>query len=184
MKTKFILHGGFTPKKEEEDNEDFYKEILRDTPEKVRILIVPFAKDIERIATSTKKVMAEFDKNKQQQKLDFEIANEKSFTKQLKLADVVYFQGGVTLKLLGILKKFHDLSTLLDGKIIAGESAGANVFGKFFFSPSANNTFEGLGIIPIKIVPHYSEKYKDVFKNIEPNLENLFLKEYEYKVLQ
>jgi len=33
MKTKFILHGGFTKGKTDEDNEDFYKEILKDAPE-------------------------------------------------------------------------------------------------------------------------------------------------------
>lgn len=183
MKTKFMLHGGFTPGNLEENNSDFYKEILKDTPENTKILIVPFAKDIERIPITTERVKGEFNENKQQEKLEFEVANEESFIEQVKSADIIYFQGGTSLKLLEALKKFPTLKDLLKGKIVAGESAGANVFGKFFFSPSANGVFEGLGILPIKIIPHYKEDYKNVFKDVGQDLENLFLKEYEYRII-
>ena len=60
------------------------------------------------------------------------MANEKSFAEQTKSANVIYFNGGTTLKLLESLKKIPTLKNSLNGKIIAGESAGANVFGKFF----------------------------------------------------
>lgn len=183
MKTKFILHGGFTPKKQEEDNSDFYKEILKDAPENAKILIVPFAKDIERIAPTTVRVMGEFNENKWQENLAFDVANEEFFVEQIKLADVIYLQGGTTLKILEVLKKFPNLKELLEGKIVAGESAGMNVLAKYFFSPSANGVFDGLGILPIKTIPHYKDEYKDVFKGKGEDLENLFLKEYEYRVI-
>ncbi|MFZ2522428.1 MAG: Type 1 glutamine amidotransferase-like domain-containing protein [Minisyncoccia bacterium] len=183
MKTKFILHGGFTPGNQEENNSDFYKEILKDAPENAKVLIVPFAKDIERIHITTERVKGEFNQNKHQEKLNFEVANEESFIEQVKYADIIYFQGGTSLKLLEALKKFPELKDSLKGKTVAGESAGANVFGRFFFSPSANQIMEGLGILPLKIIPHYKEEYKDVFKDIAQDLENLFLKEYEYKVI-
>ena len=66
MKTKFILHGGFTKGKTNEDNSKFYIEILKDAPEGVKILLVCFAKDDERVSETTTKVMAEFNKNKRQ----------------------------------------------------------------------------------------------------------------------
>ena len=183
LQTTFILHGGFTPKKENEDNSDFYKEILKDAPRNVRILIVPFAKDIERIAPTTERVMREFNQYRWQEKLDFEVANEQSFIAQVRSADIVYFQGGTSVKLLGVLKRFPGLKELLKGKIVAGESAGANVLGMFFFGPSANGVFEGLGILPVKIIPHYKEEYKDAFMDIGQDLESVFLKEYEFRVI-
>ncbi len=184
MKTKYILHGGFTPKNKNENNEDFYKEILKDAPEGAKILIVPFAKDIDRIPVSVARVTAEFNKNKWQEKFDFEVANEESFIKQIESSNVIYFQGGKTLKLLEVLKKFSNLKKMFEGKIIAGESAGANVLGKFFYSPSANGVFEGLGLLPIKVIPHYSLKYRDVFKDTGSDLDCLYLKEYQYKVFK
>lgn len=184
MKTKFILHGGFTKGKTEEDNSKFYIEILKDVPEGAKILLVCFAKDDERVPETTTKVMAEFNKNKRQKEITFEVANEKSFAEQTKSANVIYFNGGITLKLLESLKKIPTLKNSLNGKIIAGESAGANVFGKFFYSPSSDKVDEGLGFLPVKIIPHYSEKYKGKLNNVGQNLELLLLPEYEYKTFE
>ncbi len=184
MKTKFILHGGFTAGKTDEDNSKFYAEILKDAPEEAKILLVCFAKDEERVPIATEKVKAEFNENKWQEKITFDIAGEESFAEQIKITDVVYFHGGKTLKLLETLKKFPSLKNLLNGKIIAGESAGANVFGKFFYSPNTDKVGEGLGFLPFKIIPHYSEQYKGKLDSVGRDLKLLLLPEYEYKVFE
>lgn len=49
MKTKFILHGGFA-KGEKQENDAFFKEILSTAPEEVKILLVYFAKEPNRIS--------------------------------------------------------------------------------------------------------------------------------------
>ena len=72
----------------------------------------------------------------------------------------------------------------MSGKIVAGESAGANVFGEFFYSPSADKIDEGLGFLPLKIIPHYSENYRGKLDNVGKKLESLLLPEYEYKVFE
>ena len=182
MKTKFILHGGFKPGQAEEDNSKFYNEILKDAPEGAKILLVCFAKDTERVSVATTKVMAEFNKNKWQKEITFEIASEESFVEQVKSADVIYLHGGRTLKLLDVLKRFPNLKELFSGKTIAGESAGANVLGKFCYSPSAGEVIECLGILPIKIIPHYSEEYRGKLDEVGQELEMLFLPEYQFKV--
>lgn len=89
MKTKFILHGGFTKGKTEENNGEFYTEILKDAPE-----------------------------------------------------------------------------------------------GAIFYSPSADKVDEGLGFLPLKIIPHYSENYKGKLDNVGQGLESLLLPEYEFKVFE
>ena len=184
MKTKFILHGGFTKEKTEENSGGFYTEILKDAPEEAKILLVCFAKDDERVPITTEGVKIEFNKSKSQKEITFEVANEGLFIEQIKSSDVVYFHGGTTLKLLEALKKFPNLKNSLSGKIIAGESAGANVFGRFFYSPSADKVDEGLGFLPLKIIPHYSENYKGKLDNVGQGLESLLLPEYEFKVFE
>ena len=184
MKTKFILHGGFTKGKTEKNNREFYTEILKDAPEGAKILLVCFAKDDEHVPIATERVKVEFNKNKWQKEITFEVASDGLFIEQIKVADVIYFHGGTTLKLLEALKKFPNLKDSLSGKIVAGESAGANVFGKFFYSPSANKVDEGLGFLPLKIIPHYSEEYKGKLDNVGQDLESLLLPEYEYKVFE
>jgi peptidase E len=180
MKTKFILNGG--RKKNTVSSPDFYKEILKDVPENATILIVPFAREIETIQITAEKEINEFNAYKWQEKINFIIAEEKSFIEQIKLAEVIYLQGGSSLKLLDVLKKFPSFKELIKNKTVAGESAGANVLCKFFFSPSANKISEGLGLLPIKLIPHYKDEYKNVFKDIAPEMESLNLQEYEYKI--
>lgn len=182
MKTKFILNGGFKPGQANEENVDFYKEILKDAPEGARVLLVPFAKDADRIESAVQKVIAELNENKWQKNITIEVANEEDFIEQLNAADVAYFHGGVSLQLLEALRKYPNLKESLNGKIIAGESAGANVWSAFFYSPRADLVSEGLGILPIKIIPHYKEELKGKLDNVGSDEELVLLPEYTYKV--
>lgn len=182
MNTKFILHGGFAKGKADEDNSEFYSEILKSAPENAKVLLVCFAKDDDRISDATAKVMSEFNKNKWQKEISFDVANMESFLQQIQSSDVIYFHGGRTLKLLEALKEFPDLENSLEDKIVAGESAGANVWAKYFYSPSADSVGEGLGFLPIKLIPHYTEAYKGKLNDVGKDLEELDLPEYEFKV--
>ncbi len=182
MKAKFILHGGFAKGKTDEDNSEFYTEILKGAPENAKVLLVCFAKDDDRVPDAITEVMSEFNKNKWQKEIAFEIASKKSFLKQIKLTDVIYFFGGRTFKLLEALKDFPDFRNLFDGKTVAGESAGANVWAKYFYSPNADSVGEGLGFLSLKIIPHYTEQYKGKLDSVGKDLEELDLLEYQYRV--
>jgi len=74
-----------------------------------------------------------------------------------------------------------DLGDLFKGKIIAGDSAGANVLSSAFYSMRIGVS-EGLGLIPIKIICHYIEENKSKLNQIKPDLETIFLREYEFGV--
>jgi peptidase E len=182
MRTKFILHGGFTPHQKQEDDQ-FFKEILKDTPETAKILLVYFAKEDDRIPKNKEEDIEQFNKNKDQKTLSFDVANEELFLKQVEWADIVYLHGGDTIKLLGTLKKFPDLKKAFRGKVIAGDSAGANALSSVCYSNKADQVRHGLGILPIRIICHYSEQYKDKFGDNNSSLETLFLREYEFKVI-
>jgi peptidase E len=182
MNTKYILHGGFAPHQKQEDD-PFFREILKDAPETTKILLVYFAKEADRIPKNKEEDVDQFNKNRNQKKLSFDVASEESFLKQIEWADIVYLRGGDTIKLLEVLKKFSDLKGAFRGKIIAGDSAGANALSKVCYSKKADQVCHGLGILPIGIICHYSEKLKDKLKDYNSNLEILFLSEYEFKVI-
>ena len=68
------------------------------------------------------------------------------------------------------------------GKIVAGDPAGGNVLCEFFYSPKTDEIFEGLGMMPIKMIPHYKEEYGDKFGVVGLDLEAVLLPEYTFKV--
>ncbi len=182
MGTKFILHGGFTPGKTDEDNSAFYKEILKDAPEEARILLVPFAKDTDRVLGAVTKVSSELHNSKWQKSISIEVANEQDFIQQLQTADVVYFHGGTSIKLFDALQHYSGLKDALTDKTVAGESAGANVTCSFFYSPRSDVVSPGLGMLPVKIIPHYISEYEDKLSKVGTDLETVHLPEYAYKV--
>src|SRR3989344_6896921 len=108
MKTKFILHGGFA-KGAEQENDAFFSEILKTAPNRAKVLLVYFAKDADRIADSKTEDVEQFNKNKGDRVLSFQVAGESSFPEQVREADIVYLGGGHSDKLLDALKKYSNL---------------------------------------------------------------------------
>ena len=181
METKFILHGGFA-KGSEQANDSFFSEVLKSAPKETKILLVYFAKEPDSIEKSKEEDLKQFNRNKGNRNLSFIVANTNSFPDQIRSSNVVYLHGGHSGKLLDTLKDYSNLKELLDGKIVAGDSAGANVLTSAFYSQKIGVS-EGLGLIPIKIISHYLEENKHRLDHIKPELETLFLSEYEFKVL-
>lgn len=180
MNTKYVLHGGFTPGQNKDDY--FYQEILKDAPQEPKILLVYFAKEEDRVALNRDEDVGQFNKNRGGRVLKFETANKESFIKQILNSDVVYLHGGHSGKLLEALKEYPKLKKSFEGKIVAGDSAGANVLAEAFYSKSIGVS-DGLGIIPIKLISHYLVENKDKLNHIKQNLETVFLPEYETKVV-
>ena len=96
---------------------------------------------------------------------------------------------GETSMLLSVLKNYSEFLDLAKGKVLAGSSAGANIFSKFYFSNSKDAVFEGLGVLPIRLVCHYgSNKFPikndplELMKGYSENLELVTLKDYEWRV--
>lgn len=182
MPTKYILHGGF--QKGPQANDSFTKEILKTAPQESNILLVYFAERPEAISTRNEEDLAQFNKNKGNKILHFQTANEENFIEQIKWADIIYLHGGRTLRLLETLKKFPNFGESIKAKIVAGDSAGANALTISFYSRSADSVFDGLSILPIKLICHYSDEYKNIFKDETPNTKIIFLPEYQFKVFE
>lgn len=186
MRTKFVLHGGFAPSQIPEDNV-FYAEVLKGTGDNPRILLVYFAKEEDRIPKNRVEDIAQFEKNRGGKKLVFEVANEKGFAEQVRRSDIVYFHGGRTAKILPVLARFPNLKEMFEGKIIAGDSAGANVLSAYFYGHHDKKAFEGLGLVPIKLFCHYSKDEGDKIQELNKfrsDMETVALSEYQTKVFE
>lgn len=115
--------------------------------------------------------------------MSFQVANRTEFDDQLEWADVVYLSGsgGGTSRLLHVLNKVDDLDKKLQGKTVAGESAGANVLSEYCFSRSGG-VMRCLGLVPVYFIPHYQPGDEDALRNLTGSNERLYLKNYEFRV--
>ena len=178
---KYILHGGFD-KNIEYIRGEFFQEVLRDTPVDVKVFLVFFAEYEEYLQLRIEQCKGQFNSNKGLKNLEFKMATEENFLEGCAWADVIFLSGGRTANLLESLKKFQNLDQIFKGKIVAGDSAGANTLGHSFYSRKTKEINEGLGILPFKIIVHYIDDMGNPLRDVEPNLETVFLKEYETKV--
>lgn len=181
MKTKYILHGG-NAQHVNSENDKFFAEILEDTKNKVKILLVEFAGRDEKIDLNYQIDKSQFERVAGVKELIFEVATEFGFTEQIKKSDIIYFGGGTTIRLIDKLSKYKNLGDLFSGKIVAGESAGANSLSAYCYSKSGGGVIQCLGLVPVKTIPHYIEGMESNFKDIYPEIKSLFLPEYKFVV--
>jgi len=183
MKTKYILHGGYATAVNEE-NDKFFQEILKSDKKELNILLVLFAEGPEKCEQRIAEVKNQFNSNQSDKILKFIIAESKLLIEQIRNADVIYLNGGKTLRLLSALKEHAYFSDLIKGKTVIGESAGANVLSTCFYSNSLQECFKGLGLVPVKLICHFTEERKGMLKDCPADLEELLLPEYQYKVFE
>jgi hypothetical protein len=80
------------------------------------------------------------------------------------------------------IQKYTNLEEVFKDKTIGGDSAGANFLAQYFYSKGSQEVGEGLKILPFKILVHYEDGMPNPLENIKPELETVFLREYETKV--
>jgi len=156
--TKYILVGGYIGKSFN-SGEAFYKETLAGFKSPVKVLDCLFARPKEVWEKTFAEDLGLFQRHVPDASVDFKLARVEAFPSQVAWADVVYFRGGVSGQLKESLQK--DLSWLknLSGKTIAGSSAGADVLSRYFYNLDTLKAQDGLGLLPIKFIPHYRSDY-------------------------
>jgi peptidase E len=190
--TKYILHGGFS-RKDNDSNRTFFSELVSDVPDGGTVLLVYFASE------PGDDFNLRFNNHKQQitshqaqdKSLHFVLANETDFISQVQKADAIYFNGGDTNILLTALRKYLDLKELLNGKTVAGSSAGAYALAEYGTAHSGEHARKGLGLLPVRVVCHYesselppSETSLEEIGKMGTELELVFLKDYEWRVFK
>lgn len=161
--TKYILNsGGLRNVPDKADK--FNREIVKGLGKTPKILFCHFsvARECweEKFAEYTKRFLGSMDKDVSPV---FELAFPDKFIEQLKDNDAVVIHGGDDTLLLYWLKQYN-LPEIWKDKVVAGSSAGSDVLAKKFWTCDWRKVMDGLGILPIKFIPHY----KSAFGNDDP----------------
>ncbi len=189
--TKFVLHGGFI-RKDSELNTTFLKELVRDVPENGNVLMVYFANETEEdIPEKFQAHIKMFQDKVPGKKLLLSSATKENFIDEIAKSDAVLINGGDTRKLISILQTYPDLRQAMNGKTIAGSSAGAYALAAYGAAHSENQIREGLGYVPVRVVCHFESsdlppnaESLQLLEKARPDLELLYLKDFEWKVFE
>ena len=163
--TKYILHGGDTFKKND-DNNNFFREMTLGLEGRIKILLNYFAREeseFNKLAKQDIKRLLRYSKNKN---LEFQIATPEKFKKQLRWMNVMYMGGGRTIKLLKKLRNIKNIKRLLEGKVIAGSSAGAYALSRYYYGNNSKILGKGLGVLNIKCYCHCKPEDTKIIKKL------------------
>ncbi len=157
--TKYILVGGYVHKASDE-GQAFCEELVKGINiNPVKILDCMFARNREDWEEGLKKDKEFFGKFISD--FNLELANPETFTEQVRNSDIIYLKGGHTRKIMEVLSNNLDWIKELDGKVLAGTSAGGDVIAKYYAVLSTKRVGDGLGLLPIKFIPHWNSDYSD-----------------------
>ncbi len=186
--TKYILHGGFT-RKDNDSNRAFYKELVRDVPDGSTVLLVYFASREQDNSEKFKEHVESIKNQSGEKNFNFLMATRDNFLDQIKQSSALYFSGGSTNKLIDVLRTYPDLKPLVEGKTVAGTSAGAYALARFGPSHDEEKVREGLGLVPVRVICHYespdlppNEKAVSLLQETAPELELVPLRDFEWRM--
>jgi hypothetical protein len=191
--TKFILVGGYIWKAKD-GGQAFCRELVNGFTEPTNVLICNFAMPPE---VWTEKFTADqqiINRYVPDRKIEYQLAGVDTFMAQLQWANAVFFKGGTTKSLIAALQTVPRWADHLEGKTVAGTSAGANMLSTYFHGLDNPGIHKGLGIVPVQVMVHYGANDKDMdidwekgaaeLKNQHPELPVLALAEGEFRVVR
>lgn len=191
MATKYILVGGY-PYKAEDGGKAFAEVLMADFEEPVKILDCLFARPVENWSKAFAEDQYFFAHHLPDKKLEFRLADPDKFMEQVRLAHAVYIRGGETDTLIGLLNKNTGWQKELDGKTLAGSSAGADAIARYYYDLDDLELKAGMGLLPVKVLVHYRSDYNapnvswdkaySELKDYKENLPILALKEGQFEV--
>jgi len=156
--TKYILNSGGIRNSSDKGRE-FFHEMVKGMGANPRVLICAFAQPREDWESKFAEDKAASDVIfNEDTKPVFKLAFPDTFEKQLNETDAVYLHGGDDHLVQYWLKQF-DLPKIWEGKVIATNSASSNALSQSFWTCDWRQCMDGLGILPIKFIPHFKSEY-------------------------
>jgi len=151
--TKYILNSGGTSSYPEKHSR-FVNEIIKDLGNDPKILFCFFAQKREDWEKKFEKYKNDFIEKIKGVKPEFELAFPDKFVEQVKNSDAIVIFGGDDVLVQYWLGKF-DLSKIFKNKVVGTSSAGSNAIVESSWTCDWRKCIDGLGILPIKFIPHY-----------------------------
>jgi peptidase E len=191
--TKFVLLGGYAGRATD-GGVAFYQEVVAGFDQPVRILDCMFARPEPVWEEMLERDRFTYATALNGMKSIITLARPESFIEQLRHTDVLHVRGGRTRTLIDTLALIQGWEQELDGKTVAGSSAGVNFLAKHYYSLDDQQVYQGLGILPIKALVHYESDYnapnidwqqaRAELEAIDDGSELVALHEGEFKVVE
>jgi len=151
---------GGRPWEADDKGQMFAKALSRYFPNQVKIAFCIFAQPEADWEDTKERNISMFDQFSTGRQVSYQTMTADNFTEVSAWADIIYLPGGDPFKLLEKLKPF-DLKKLWYGKVIAGSSAGADLFCVGFTYLQDRTIGQGLGWVPATCIPHWRDKFED-----------------------
>jgi hypothetical protein len=156
--TKYVLNSGNISSYPDKQRA-FFAEFTKGLGQNPKVLIVLFSRPREYWEQTFYKYESQLSSSAPEGvNATFELAMPNTFEQQIKNSDILYIAGGDDYLLRFWLDKY-DLPKIWDGKVIATSSAGSDVLVSHFWTCDWRMNMDGLGILPIKFLPHYNSDY-------------------------
>lgn len=156
--TKYIINSGGS-----RNNPDKAKlsiaEIVKDLGDKPNILFCFFAQKREDWEICYKEKLDGFKQMMPDNiEPEFDLAFPDKFVEQVTKADAIMIFGGDDHLVQYWLKQF-DIPKIWQGKTVFTSSASSDALAKHFWTCDWRQSMDGLGILPIKFIPHYKSNF-------------------------
>ena len=158
--TKYVLNSGGI-KHQPELKKKFHQELVKGLGKNPKFLLCNFAQGREYWEVKFQGYSDAIAKDMSEDvKPSFELAMPVTFEEQCKRADVIYFHGGDD-HLLQYWMKRYDLGKLFKDKVVGTNSASSDMLATHHWTCDWRSCADGLGILPIKFIPHYQSGFGD-----------------------
>ena len=158
MTTKYILVGGY-PHKAVDGGRTFAGALVAGFEEPVKILDCFFARPIENWNEAFMKDKDFFTLHLPNKKFELQLADPDKFIEQIRWANSIYIRGGETDRLMNLLNRRTDWQKELNGKTLAGSSAGADAIATYYYDLDTLELGKGMNLLPVKVLVHYRSDY-------------------------
>ncbi len=154
---KFIISGGYYQKASDKGKALCDEMIYEVNAQPIKILDCLFGRPKD---TWNKKFSSDKDFfSKHIPGVVVEIALTEKFINQINNNDILFFQGSRPEDMIRVLDDIPDWHNHLSGKVIVASSGAASMLSRYFgvgkSSSGSPRLGEGLGILPIKFIPHW-----------------------------
>ena len=153
--TKYIVNSGAV-KYYPDKFKKYIQELVKDLNNNPNILLCFFAQ--KREDWETKYIEKKEGLVTSIPKASFDMAIPDIFVEQVKKADVIIIYGGDDHLVQYWLKQF-DIPKIWENKTVSVSSASSDAISTHFWTCDWRETMDGLGILPIKMIPHYKSNF-------------------------
>jgi len=151
---RLILMGG-RPWLADDGGKRFVEVLFRYFPKNIKLAFCIFAQPESDWQETRASNISCFDKFKGPRTIAYKTITPDTFAEVSAWADIVYIPGGEPHQLIDTVTACGDIAKLWDGKLIAGSSAGADLFCAGFTYLQDKTFGRGLGWIPASCIPHW-----------------------------